>query len=93
MLNELVYSDKLNLNLYNLIEGPVFIKDKRGRYLWANSFFIHRSAGSGSLGEISNKTDTHFPWHEYAHELRANDNTVISAQKRMYLFFIHRVYG
>ena len=51
----------LHLDLYNLIESPVFIKDTHGCYLWANSFFINCSAGFQSLTEIINKTDADFP--------------------------------
>lgn len=80
MINN-VHSRTLNLHSYNLIEGPVFIKDKVGRYLWANSFFINRSAGCSSLGEINNKTDTDFPWHAYADILQSNDKTVLSVQQ------------
>lgn len=81
MSNKLVYLDSLNLNLYNLIEGPIFIKDRIGQYLWANSFFISQSAGCNSLGEIRNRKDTDFPWHEYAEELRFNDRAVLSTQE------------
>ncbi|KTC65032.1 LuxR family transcriptional regulator (plasmid) [Legionella adelaidensis] len=81
MLNQVIYSNSLNLNSYNLIDGPVFIKDKLGRYLWANSFFIGHSAGYGSLGDIVNKIDTDFPWHEYADELRLHDKSVIETQQ------------
>ena len=81
MQSNVIYSHTLSLHAYNLIEGPVFIKDKLGRYLWANSFFISRSAGRSSLGEISNKMDTDFPWHSYADVLRSNDKAVLSAQQ------------
>jgi DNA-binding CsgD family transcriptional regulator len=81
MFDNAVYSNKLNLNLYDSIEGAVFIKNKHGRYLWANSFFICRSAGYSSLGEIKNKMDYDFPWCEHANELRTNDQTVISARQ------------
>ncbi len=36
MFNHAVCLDSLNLSSYNLIDGPVFIKDKLGRYLWVN---------------------------------------------------------
>ena len=59
-LDQVLYSNSLTLTTYDLIEAPIFIKDKLGRYLWANAFFISRSAGYSSLGEITNKTDTDF---------------------------------
>ncbi|HAT9877502.1 TPA: PAS domain-containing protein [Legionella pneumophila subsp. pneumophila] len=80
-LDRVVYSNSLDLTTYDLIEAPIFIKDKLGRYLWANAFFISRSAGYGSLGEITNKTDTDFSWHEYATQLRNNDRSVIEARR------------
>jgi DNA-binding CsgD family transcriptional regulator len=79
MFHTTVYSNKLNLNLYDSIESAVFIKNKHSRYLWANSFFIRRSAGCRSIGEIKNKMDYDFPWREQANELKANDETVLSA--------------
>lgn len=83
MLDSTVYLDKLNLNLYNAIDAAVFIKNEQGRYLWANSFFIYRSAGFNSMGEIKNKMDHDFPWQEHANELRANDQKVISARQSL----------
>ncbi|HHF7373789.1 PAS domain-containing protein [Legionella pneumophila serogroup 1] len=80
-LCQVVYSNSLTLTTYDLMEAPIFIKDKLGRYLWANAFFISRSAGYGSLGEITNKTDTDFSWHEYVAQLRNNDQSVIEARQ------------
>ncbi|CAM2773106.1 TPA: helix-turn-helix transcriptional regulator [Legionella pneumophila] len=80
-LDQVLYSNSLTLTTYDLIEAPIFIKDKLGRYLWANAFFISRSAGYSSLGEITNKTDTDFSWHEYATQLRNNDRSVIEARQ------------
>lgn len=80
-LCQVVDSNSLALATYNLIETPIFIKDKSGRYLWANAFFVSRSAGYGSLGEITNKTDTDFSWHEYVSQLRQNDESVLEARQ------------
>ncbi|CDZ77733.1 DNA-binding transcriptional activator UhpA [Legionella massiliensis] len=80
MLN-MISSNSINLASYSLLDGSVFIKDRMGRYLWANSFFINCSAGHNSLGEITYKRDNDFPWHEYADELRANDKAVFEAKQ------------
>jgi len=64
---------KFTPEAYEHLNSAVFIKNLKGKYLWANSFFIQISSGARSLGEVQNKEDYDFPWHPYADELRAND--------------------
>ena len=69
--------DSLPLQAYKHLDMAVFIKNLKGHYLWANQFFINKSAGLCSLHDIYNKKDHHFPWHEYASELLTNDEKLV----------------
>lgn len=75
------YIETLNLEPYQTLPMPVFIKNKRNQYLWANDFFVQKSAGFNSLNEIVNKRDHHFSWKDYTDELIANDKLLFDSVK------------
>ncbi|EKD71292.1 MAG: regulatory protein, LuxR family [uncultured bacterium] len=68
-----LYLESLHLNAYKTLDMAIFIKNTKSQYLWANDFFIKKSAGFCSPNEIINKEDHDFIWHDYADELRLND--------------------
>lgn len=76
-LSDTLTLNSLNLDSFQLVNSPVFIKDQQGRYLWANHFFVNKSAGYQSLSEITNKNDYDFSWHIYADNLRNNDRLLL----------------
>lgn len=78
---ERLCQDSLHLEGYQALEMAVFIKNIKGEYLWGNDFFIRKSAGYQSVNEIYRKQDYHFVWHEYAHELKANDKLLIERRE------------
>lgn len=73
MSEQKLYLHCLPLHSFQSLDIPIFIKKKNSQYLWANDFFIRKSAGYSSVNEIYNKQDYDFAWHEYADELRLND--------------------
>ncbi|KTC86092.1 MULTISPECIES: PAS and helix-turn-helix domain-containing protein [Legionella] len=81
-----LYLKSLNLNSYQLLHNSVFIKDEQGRYLWANDFFVHQSAGHKSISEIVNKNDYDFSWQIYADELRINDQLLLEHRQSISVY-------
>lgn len=75
--------NSMNINTYENMDMAVYIKDTQSRYLWANKFFIEKSAGLQSPGDIFNKRDVDFPWHDYANDLISNDNELFDTKKLM----------
>jgi DNA-binding CsgD family transcriptional regulator len=76
-----LYQDSLHLEGYQSLDMAVFIKNIKGEYLWANDFFIQKSAGHQSVSEIFRKQDHHFTWHEFADNLKMNDNLLIETKE------------
>ncbi|MBA2711593.1 MAG: hypothetical protein H0U57_13515 [Tatlockia sp.] len=79
MVQQNLCLESLAVYAYQDLNLAVFIKNLQGSYLWANRFFISKSAGLGSLAEVYNKKDYHFAWHHYADELRANDGLLFES--------------
>lgn len=83
--------DSLPLNAWQDLHMAVFIKNLKGKYLWANSFFI-TNAGLNSLCDVQKRQDTDFPWHRYADLLKNNDQLLfgnghgISVKERIIRF-------
>lgn len=75
-----LYKDSLSLQSFQVLDMAVFIKSFKGEYLWANNFFIQKSAGFNSLNEIYRKQDYHFAWHEYSDDLKANDQLLMEGK-------------
>jgi DNA-binding CsgD family transcriptional regulator len=76
-----LYQDNLLLQSYQALDMAIFIKNLKGEYLWANDFFIQRSAGFKSLSEIYRKEDYYFPWQDCADELKARDRLLIEQRE------------
>lgn len=68
-----LYFESLQLSAYKKLDMAVFIKNTLSQYLWANDFFIKKSAGLYAPNDIFKKEDHDFAWHEYADALRSND--------------------
>ncbi len=83
MSEQRLYLDSLPLSSYQALDFPVFIKNKQSQYLWANDFFIKKSAGHQSLTEIYHKHDQVFPWRDYADELRSNDKLLFECEQNL----------
>lgn len=66
MSEQKLYLDFLPFHSFQSLDIPIFIKNTNSQYLWANDFFIRKSAGYSSVNEIYNKQDYDFAWHEYA---------------------------
>ncbi|MBS0358450.1 MAG: hypothetical protein JSS53_04175 [Proteobacteria bacterium] len=77
----LLYLDSLQLDVFQSVDLPIFVKDIKSQYLWANNFFIAKSAGYHSVNEIYHKQDYDFSWHEYANELRTHDKQLFDLQE------------
>lgn len=65
--------DSLPLEAYKNLAMAVFIKNTKSQYLWANDFFVKKSAGLNSVHDVVNKQDQEFVWHAFADELKSND--------------------
>ncbi|KTD56757.1 LuxR family transcriptional regulator [Legionella santicrucis] len=74
-----MYLESLPLQAYQTLNFAIFVKNTNGSYIWANHFFINKSAGFAALSEIYNKQDHHFSWHHYADALKANDNILFES--------------
>ncbi|WED43558.1 helix-turn-helix domain-containing protein [Legionella cardiaca] len=75
------YLEHLPLVAFRNLCMAVFIKDLQSHYLWANDFFIRKSAGYRSVNEIYNKQDYDFSWHQYADELTTNDKILFTTHE------------
>lgn len=71
-----LYIESLFLNAYQTPDMAIFIKNINSQYLWANDFFIRKSAGYQLANEIYHKHDHDFVWSDYADELILNDQTL-----------------
>lgn len=76
----------LALDSWKALPMPIFIKNRHGKYLWANDFFIKTSAGYKTIAEIENKEDRDFSWQEYTENLVANDQLVFESHKETSAF-------
>lgn len=83
---EILYLDSLPLTAYQKLPFAVFIKNLKGQYLWANDFFINKSAGFNSMGDIYNKQDYYFSWHQYADDLRKNDALLFESGENLSVY-------
>ncbi|KTC84495.1 helix-turn-helix domain-containing protein [Legionella brunensis] len=77
--------ENLPLAAYRNLSMAVFIKNLHSQYLWANDFFIHKSAGYQSVNEIYNKQDHYFSWHNYADKLKFNDQLLFETSEELTL--------
>lgn len=83
MLEQKIYLESLPLEAYRSFCIPIFIKNNRSQYLWANDFFIKKSAGLPSIHEIYKKEDHEFAWTDYADELKANDKLLLQSEQTL----------
>lgn len=77
------YIETLNFESYQTLPMPVFIKNKRNQYLWANDFFVYKSAGFNSLSDIVNKQDHQFAWRDYTDDLTTNDKLIFDSAEEL----------
>lgn len=83
MSEQTLYLKHLPLHSFHVLETPIFIKNLKSQYLWANEFFIRKSAGCSSVSDIIDKEDYDFSWHEYGDELRMNDQLLFESKKNI----------
>lgn len=76
----------LTLDHWKVLPIAIFIKNRHSKYLWANDFFIEKSAGCQSIADIENKKDGDFAWQEYSSNLVANDQQVFEQNKETTAF-------
>lgn len=63
-------------NIINNVPISVYLKDKCGRYLFCNAYFV-RAAGAVQAKYLIGKTDYDMPWAETAAQLIQNDRRAI----------------
>jgi DNA-binding CsgD family transcriptional regulator len=76
----------LTLEYWKALPIAIFIKNRHSKYLWANDFFIKKSAGFQSIADIENKKDGDFAWQEYSGNLVANDQQVFQTNEETTAF-------
>lgn len=75
--------ESLHLEAYKNLDMAVFIKNTKSQYLWANDFFVKKSAGLCSVNEVINKQDHDFVWHDFADELTSNDQLLFEKKENL----------
>jgi DNA-binding CsgD family transcriptional regulator len=73
----------MNYKTYLHLDMAVFVKNLRSEYLWANDFFIVKSAGLQSMRDIYGKTDTTFSWRDYADNLTYHDQKLFETKQEL----------